>query len=118
MYSEIDDYHGDFGDPVVSSFSFDPWNYVDCKNLSLFERRGVIVALLVNLMSAIDNSTHEEVFASREGLRAMTFMESNMVKEFPQLRAALEGFAQSEKAFVVTLRTIYSEWVQPTLMFS
>jgi len=115
MYLEIDDYDGNFGDPIVTSFSFDPWNYLQSEQLSLHERRGVIVALLVNLMSSIDNSTYADARASREGRRAIALLESDVVEEFSHLKAALVGFSESEEAFCVALRAIYSEWVQPTI---
>ena len=115
MYREIASYDGDFGDPIAASFSFDPWSYLEHNHLSEFERRGVIVAILVNLMSAIDNSTHADVVTSREGKSATSLANQNLAEKIPHFRSALEGFSQSEEAFSRALRPIYLEWVQPAV---
>ncbi|MBW4708676.1 hypothetical protein KX928_12865 [Roseobacter sp. YSTF-M11] len=113
MYSEIESYNGDFGDPIVDTFSFDPWTYLERNDLSEFERRGVMVALLVILMTAIDNSTYEDALMSDWGIRALALMGSETVKVYPLFTDALKAFDQSEDEFLSALRTIYSEWVQP-----
>ena len=113
VYREISLYDGDFGEPIAGKISFDPWSYLEHNRLSEFECRGVIVAVLVNLMSAIDNSTHADVLTSIEGKSARKLLEKDLVKKFPLLKSALEGFSQSEEAFAFALRPIYLKWVQP-----
>jgi len=113
MYSEIESYNGDFGDPIVDVVSFDQWTYLERNDLSEFERRGVMVALLVKLMTAIDNSTYEDALTSDWGRRALALMGSETVKVYPLFADALKAFDKSEDEFLSASRTIYSEWVQP-----
>ena len=112
MYREIHDYGGDFGAPVMSSFSFDPWELYDREDLSDLERQGVKVALLAELMSIIDNSTHEEAVLSSIGRRALVLADSVVETDSPHFASALRGFVKSEKAFAHSLRPIYEEWVR------
>ncbi|MEP4247195.1 hypothetical protein [Tateyamaria sp.] len=115
MYREIANYSGGFGDPVVSTFSFDPWRHIERNDLSEFEHRGVIVAILVLLMSAIDNSSHANVLASSKGKTALKLLDRDLVERFPELKVALEGFSQSEEVFAVSIHPIYLKWVQPVV---
>lgn len=115
MYREIANYHGNFGDPICGTFSFDPWKMLDSDMLTEFERKGVLVAMLVDLMAAIDNATHEDAVASALGDKARRVLNKKSAEDFPLVTKALVDFFQSEQAFSDALTPIYREWIVPAI---
>jgi len=115
MYSEIAEYDGgSFGDPI-GGLSSNPWELLHSQDLTDFEHRGVRVAVLVILMTAIDNATHEDTIASHWGQLAQQALESDVAKYCPLFQAALQSFFHSEAAFSRALAPIYSGWIVPAL---
>ena len=113
MYREIVAYRGDFGDPIVGTFSFDPWRMADWFHLTDFERKGIGVAMLSELMAVIDNSTHEEAVTGKTGRAARRVLQHKFIEDLPLVKNALIAFLKSETAFSDALGPVYRQWIIP-----
>jgi len=111
MYSEILDYSGNFGDPIVSCITFDPIKVLEEHPLREIQI-GAGIALLVEFTSAIDNSTYESALKGSTAKNINTALENEYCKNIPEVYSAFKLSAKSEKDFLHSLVTVYFKYVQ------
>jgi hypothetical protein len=110
MYSEILEYSGNFGDPIVDNVTFNP-----IAVLKEYPSReieiGAGIGLLVEFTSSIDNSTYENALKGKNGKNIKLALHHEFCKDIPEIYSAFKLAGDSEEAFLHSLADVYFKHV-------
>jgi len=111
IFEEINNYSGNFGDPIVEHVDFNPLDYVGFQE-SGEVRLGAAIALLVNFSSEVDNSTFSNAQNGKVSQDIAFVIEGGFYKDAPEIHSALKSSRKSEKEFYDNLKNIYHIYVK------
>jgi len=113
MYRAIHSYGGDFGDGVETG-PYDPLVMLWDDELAPDAQRGICVASLCYLATAIDNSNYDSARNGMESRAVKLAYDDGRFDDIPIISGAVEAFFVSEVAFSAALRAVYLELIEPT----
>lgn len=115
MFSEIDNYFGNFGDPIATEFSFSPISTLFNHQNDDFILCGAGVGLIVNFAVYIDNSTYSSALDSVAFKDIQKALDSKLLVKFPEIEHALLASADSENMLNQANKVIYEKLIKPRL---
>lgn len=111
MYSEIKNYSGNFGDPIVEYVDFSPLDYIDIK-FPTEVRVGAAVGLIVEFCSHADNATFSDAQKGKYSSSIVFVLSQNCYKDFPEISKALESTQTTEEKLNESLASIYKLYIK------
>ena len=115
MCSEIDNYFGNFGDPIATEFSFSPISTLFNYQNDDFILCGAGVGLIVNFAVYIDNNSYFNALDSVAFKDIQKALNSKLLAKFPEIEHALLASAKSENMFNQANKVVYDKLVKPRL---
>lgn len=109
IVSEIINYNGNFGDPIIDHINFDPLELL--KNGDKRIELGAGIGLLVNFTSHVDNATFSDALAGKSANDLRQALDSNYCVNYPFLVEAFEMALRSEIDLHQGLKKLYEEYL-------
>ena len=109
IFTEIRNYNGNFGDPIVECINFNALELLASRNTSY--DLGAGVGLLVNFSSHIDNATYEDAMHGQAASEIKTAIAKAYCGSYPALQRAFEAALESESKFRLALNVVYKEYI-------
>ena len=112
MFREIENYSGNFGDPIATVFSFEPIDLLSKSGSDEFLTLGAGAGLLVNFSVYIDNSDYESARGSKFSGEIKMAIRSKKFDQYASLRSALDAALVSESQFNAALGVVYGDYIK------
>jgi len=114
IYQEIDNYAGNFGDPIVGLIGNPFENLVDDRH-EFADAEELGISIIIWITSAIDNSTYK---ATERTFRRQIekVVSSGLLEDAPVILSAVSAFLSSEELYEEKCRNVYELIVQPALL--
>ncbi len=111
MLDTIGNYNGNFGDPIATEFTFNP--YVEIKNSDLEDSLvlGMGVAYLVNFAVCIDNNNYESALKSIHAVEIKEALNNSVFSKYQYIENALRYALISEDGFNKSTNMVYQHYI-------
>ncbi len=111
IYCEINNYSGNFGDPIVEFVNFNPLDYVD-RHFPAEIRIGAAIGLIVNFCSHADNTTFSDAQKGSFSDAILLVITKNWYQDLPEINRALKATQNTEKELKHELKNIYNLYIK------
>jgi|GEM_PF-4244508 len=118
MFTEIDNYFGNFGDPIATEFTFSPLETLLKSGSDDFIICGSGVGLLVNFSVFIDNNNYSSALNCHAFKDIQKALDSKLLCNFPDIEYALKSASKTESLFYSATKVVYDKLIKPRLVIS